>query len=693
MCWFFFLMGIPFLFFGQVSINPANIEIARDSFGVPHIFSTTDAEAVYGIAWTQCEDNFNIMQENLAILRNRSGKLNGKAGAAMDFICQLFDIDEFVEERYQKDIPPDVDVLLHAYTQAINRYATLHPKEVLIKNIFPLTAKDILALYTFNFILLNNAVVDVAKVAGNKMDLYKTHGNFRSAGSNAMAYSPNITADGKTYLVANPHLPTEGPINFWECSVHSKEGLEFFGATFTGGGVTPPIGTNRYLGWTHTTNYDDYSDVYHLLMHPQKKHFYAFDGKWLKLEKKVAKLKVKFGPLTIPIRKKYFVSKYGPTLKNKQGYFAFRNNAFFNIRHVEQWYKMAKAKNFDEFWEALEIQGLPSQTITYADFENNILHLNNGLMPVRRNGYNWPGILPGNTSENCWKKDAITPLDDLVYVKNPTCGYVFNCNNTPFNCTADEENPKPESYPKTFGMLHSNSVRAMRFKELIQQYDRISMKDAKAIRDDESYHSTNINFRQMMNANDLFTVAKKYEDLADVQQLINRWDRRMNIENKQATFIAVFSMYVEEYLFSKYALMENEIPEKVIVDGFRYAKKFLLKYYGTLEVELGRVQKMVRGDKVLPMYGSPQTLANCHVVKHKKGTLKIKHGDTFIMYAIYNDSGLESMKTINLFGNSTKPESPHYNDQMELFVNKQVKNVEINLEKIRLKAVRIYHPK
>ena len=46
-------------------INPANITIARDSFGVPHIYGHTDAEAAYGLAYAHCEDDFKSIQQNL----------------------------------------------------------------------------------------------------------------------------------------------------------------------------------------------------------------------------------------------------------------------------------------------------------------------------------------------------------------------------------------------------------------------------------------------------------------------------------------------------------------------------------------------------------------------------------------------------------------------------------------------------
>ena len=55
-----------FLFFACsqciAQINPARITIARDSFGVPHIFAPTDAEVAYGLAWAHAEDDFGTLQ-------------------------------------------------------------------------------------------------------------------------------------------------------------------------------------------------------------------------------------------------------------------------------------------------------------------------------------------------------------------------------------------------------------------------------------------------------------------------------------------------------------------------------------------------------------------------------------------------------------------------------------------------------
>lgn len=688
----FLLFGIINYCFSQTIINPKNIEIIRDSFGVPHIYTNSDDEAAYGIAWAQCEDNFKIMQENLAVVRGQAGSLLGVEGAGMDFIAAIFELDKMVEEKYAKEITPKIEGMIRAYVTAFKDYADAHPEEIILKNFTPPTISEIIQLYNFNFIILTWAVFDVAKLTGNDMDLYKTFGEYKPNGSNAIAYNSNKTSDDKTYLVANPHLPTKGGIRFWEVGVHTKEGLDIHGVTFVGGGITPMIGATPNLAWTHTTNFDDYCDVYELEMHPDKKLMYKYDDEYLSLEKKSVKLKVKVGPFVIPIKKKYYKSIHGPVIKNKDGYFAIRSNIGMSIKHIEQWYEMGKSKNYNQFWDALNIKGAASQTVTYADKEDNIMHINYALMPQRKDGYEYRGILDGNTSDNVWNMNDITPIEELVKIKNPSSGFVYNCNNTPFDCTGKNENPRQRNYPVDWGIPTSNTLRAIRFKELVNEYDQMSYQDIIDVRNDVSYPSGSLNFRNVLNMDDFFTVVNETPEFNDVQTLIANWDRKMDVNNKQAAFISLVSTYISKALFEKYAVYDNVVPKSLFVDAIKYAKKFLLKHYKTLEVELGEVQKLVRDDIELPMYGSPQTLANAHMEEYKKGKLKMSHGDTFIMYAQYGERGLESLKTINLFGSSEKADNPHYTSQMEMFVNQQVKDVPLDYETIKANASRIYNP-
>ncbi|MEZ5027321.1 MAG: penicillin acylase family protein [Ferruginibacter sp.] len=77
--------------FSQTAINPAAIDIVRDSFGVPHIFAKTDAEVAYGLAWAQAEDDFKSMQEVILPAKNLMAAVQGKKGAAADYTLPFFD--------------------------------------------------------------------------------------------------------------------------------------------------------------------------------------------------------------------------------------------------------------------------------------------------------------------------------------------------------------------------------------------------------------------------------------------------------------------------------------------------------------------------------------------------------------------------------------------------------------------------
>ena len=87
-------------------VNPDNITIARDKFGVPHIYGKTDAEVAYGLAWATAEDDFNSMQENLLAIRNKLGSVKGTEGALFDFFVFALETKDYVNRSYESQVSP-----------------------------------------------------------------------------------------------------------------------------------------------------------------------------------------------------------------------------------------------------------------------------------------------------------------------------------------------------------------------------------------------------------------------------------------------------------------------------------------------------------------------------------------------------------------------------------------------------------
>ncbi len=114
-------------------INPEKILIARDTFGVPHIFAKTDAEVAYGLAWAHSEDNFADIQKNLLSSKGYCGWHEGKTGVLFDFGMQFLDIPETVESQFDTSFTPEFKKVMEGYIQGVNDYAKAFPKEVLVK--------------------------------------------------------------------------------------------------------------------------------------------------------------------------------------------------------------------------------------------------------------------------------------------------------------------------------------------------------------------------------------------------------------------------------------------------------------------------------------------------------------------------------------------------------------------------------
>ena len=126
----YFIIIIIFLslspnIFSQSPIIPANIDIVRDSFGVPHIFAKTDPEVAYGLAWAEAEDEFASMQQLLLPVKGLMGKVLGKQGAAGDYAFALFRCKEITEEKWST-LSPAFIKYISGYVQALNLYAATH---------------------------------------------------------------------------------------------------------------------------------------------------------------------------------------------------------------------------------------------------------------------------------------------------------------------------------------------------------------------------------------------------------------------------------------------------------------------------------------------------------------------------------------------------------------------------------------
>lgn len=664
------------------SINPARVTIARDSYGVPHIFAKTDAEVAYGLAWAHAEDDFKTIQQLMLPAKGMLGQYLGKKGAAADYVVELLHAPELVAEQGETALDPDFRAVVLGYLQGLNDYAKAHPDEVLIKKSFPVTLADYLKTSVLSLSVISGVERALQAIYGDKVP---TVDFMKNTGSNAIAVHHRKTTEGQTMLAINSHQPLEGPVAWYEAHLCSEQGWNALGGLFPGG-ATIFHGVNEHLGWAHTVNYQDKIDTYQLQTDKAHSNQYLFDGQWVKLDEKRVRLRVKGIPFAIG-RKAYW-SKYGATIKTKRGWFAMRTGANQELRGLQQWYRINKARSFSEFRRALEMTAIPGFNIVYAD-PDTIYYVSNGKIPYRNPAYDWSGTLPGNTSKTLWTK--FRPLSDFPQYLNPPSGYLFNMNNTPFNATAPADNLRPERFDRTMGYERWDTNRSVRFGELIKQYDKLSYADFKRIKYDLQLPKT-LTYAQGPDMNALFALdPDRYADIRDLVYAMKTWNRQATADSQGAAIFLIFYRYWQEKLKTESAT-KRALTLADCAEGLRHVQTYLRKHFGRANVSLGDYQKHVRGTKEVPIWGIPDVLASIYAKPYSNGRVRSDQGESYIALVRFPKAGLPIIETVNCYGASNRPDSLHYADQMELFVQMKTKPMTLDKAEVLKTAKRVYHP-
>ncbi len=105
----------------------ARTTIIRDDFGVPHVYAKTDADAVFGLLYAQCEDDFNRVEHNYIWAIGRLAEVEGREALYSDLRARLFMTREEAIAAYEKS-PAWLKALCNAFADGANYYLYTHPE-------------------------------------------------------------------------------------------------------------------------------------------------------------------------------------------------------------------------------------------------------------------------------------------------------------------------------------------------------------------------------------------------------------------------------------------------------------------------------------------------------------------------------------------------------------------------------------
>ncbi|MBD2448914.1 acylase [Nostoc sp. FACHB-152] len=652
----------------SISSAPKNTEILWDSYGIPHIYGSNAQSAFKAFGWAQMQSHGNLLLRLYGQARGKAAEYWGEEYLDSDKWVLTMSVPTRASTWYKAQ-SPEFRSYIDAFASGINAYAKKHPDIIddEFKVVLPVTPKDVLS--HLQRVLLFSFVVDPGRVVD--MSPTKT-----APGSNGWAIAPKRSESGKAMLLANPHLPW-GDLFLWYEAQITAPGIDAYGASLVGIPVLA-IAFNDNLGWTHTVNTHDGWDAYELKL---QKDGYLFDGKVHPFDTTSFPLKIK--QKNGSLREQIFTVKssvHGPVVSQKDGQvLALRVVGQNSSGVLEQWWDMARAKNLSQFQKALQSLQLPMFTVMYADREGHIMHLFNGLVPVRKQGdfAYWQGLIPGDTSKTLWTKTH--PYQDLPKVIDPASGWLQNANDPPWTTTFPTA-IKAENYPAYMAPRGPMDFRAQSSAKMLAEDESISFEEMIIYK-----HSTQMELADRI-LDDLIGAAQKSQDelahrAADVLVV---WDRQANANSKGAV---LFSFWVDNLDLDKtFSTPWQEKLPRTTPDGLanpESAVKILSdvaakveKTYGRLDVAWGDVFRLQYGNLDLPANGGDGDQGIFRVVDFAPtgdGRFQAIGGDSYV--AAVEFSQPVKAKALTSYGNASQPNSSHVSDQLPLFARQQLRPV------------------
>ena len=669
---------IPLILLFNVTLGKQNVisvndslfaaKIERDDWGVPHIYGTRDADVSFGLAYAHAQDDFTTLEDIVFALRGELASKHGRSAAVNDYYVHLMNYWGMIEDRYESDVADDVKLLCRGYAAGINKYLQDNPS--LKKRSFDLvTAKDIVVGFSHRMPLMFGLDGVLKKLSKKKPPEFigsngdSQEGQFDMLASNVIAVGPQRSSDGFTRLWINTHQPWEGPVSWYEAHLVSEEGWDFYGALFPGSPV-PLIGHNNYLGWSHTVNEPDLIDVYKLTTNKLNKNQYWFEGYWKDLEVRNVDIKVKIvGPFSWTFNRAVKSSIHGPVIEFDHGSYALRISSVKDLRFIEQWYRMSKSKNITEFKEAMKIHAIPMFNTGYADRDGKLYYVYNAKIPKRDPRYDWKKILPGESKQTLWYE--YVPYERLPQVYDPLEGFFQNCNSSPYLATGsrvDASRPLPD----WTGIEKHQTNRALRALETFGIDPSITREEFFKYKFDVEYSRESI----------LAGVRNRYvkemegkeisDDLLPGFELIKNWNLRADSLNTSAalSILTLPNAFKPENLKYDRDSITVKLGENM---------SYLKKQYGRIDVPLGRVVRLVRGETSLPLSGGPGTLRAIYSKKSGKN-YKAVAGDCYIQAVEWGPEGQLNAWSIHQYGSATMDKtSPHFDDQSKYFSKHELK--------------------
>lgn len=689
------------------------VQIIRDHWGIPHVYGKTDADAVFGLLYAQCEDDFKRVEFNYIEKLGRLAEVNGEQDIFNDLqIRLLIDSTEAIAD-YQK-AQPWLKKLLEAYAAGINYYLYKNPqvKPALLHRFKPwyallwtdgsigaintadLTLGELKKFYTNDF--TPTAYVPVIKD--------------QQSGSNGFAFAPSITESGHAILYINPHT------TFYfrpEVQVQSEEGLNAYGAV-TWGQFFVYQGFNEHCGWMHTSNNVDIADMYaEKITKTNKGLFYEYDNKKYPVGIKKIDIRYKDGEALKTRSFTTYFTNNGPVMAIRAGKWISLKSKNRNTQSLIQSWVRTKSKSFADYQKAMDLKANASNNTVYADAAGNIAYWHGNFIPIRNPSYNWAGVVDGSTSATAWK--GLHPVSETVHLYNPPNGWLQNCNSTPFT-VAGQNSPIKANY-MSYMAPDGENFRGVAAVRLLSQSQKYTLEKVIATGYDTYMPAFDILIPALLKAYaQLPQSDPMLEELKAPMALLKNWDYRSGETSVAATLamewaprlnMNIQKVYINpgerDQVENTKAFAASARPNDLL-DPLKATLADLNKRFGKWQIAWGEVNRFQRlTGAINEKYDDNAPSLPVGFGSAMWGQLPSYRSSLFKTNKRYGNSGNSFVcavefgkriraKSVLAGGNSGDPHSKHFSDQALLYSKGQFKDVLFYKEDVVKNAERTYKP-
>ena len=692
------------------------VTIIRDNWGIPHVYGKTDADAVFGLLYAQCEDDFKRVEANYIEKLGRKAEVGGESQLFNDLYLRLvIDSAEAVAD-YNK-APQWLKTLLQAHADGINYYLYSHPevKPALLTRFKPwyqllwtdgsigaistgdITADDVKNLYG----------TPTAAIAYQPKEFTDN-----SSGSNGFAIAPSKTESGKAILYINPH------VTFYfrpEVHVVSEEGLNAYGAV-TWGQFFVYQGFNEHCGWMHTSANVDVADMYaEKISGSGKSMTYEYNNEKRAVKQKQISIKVKQGEQIITRTFTTYATHHGPVMAKRNGEYVSVRSSNRMINGLLQSWQRTKAKGLEDYKKTMALRGNTSNSTVFADNKGNIAYWHGNYVPKRDAKFNWGKVVDGTITSTEWK--GLHEATETVQVINPSTGWIQNCNATPYTVSG-EASPRKKDYP-VYMAPDGENFRGINAVRVLSKENKFTI-DKTITAGYDTYLSA---FEVLIPA-----LVKAYEagvqpgdslhrSLAAPIAVLKNWNyyssnhsiaTTLAVEWAQRLNASIRKIYIEDgeddQVTATKRFAATAIPLQLLAP-FNETVKQLKQKFGTWEIPWGDINRYQRiSDELVqqfddnkPSYPVPFASALWGMLPSYNsgpfpGTKKRYgyHGNSFVCAVEFGEK--IKAKSLLAGGNSGDPNSKHFTDQLEMYTKGQFKDVLFYKEEVLKHAERTYHP-